>query len=113
MPDDEIWTGSGGDNETTDHATRGTDVSSPALPMRIASNPLESTATLRPGSTFARSATTQSGGDSGHLHAHRRKPPQSHHEKTELLQLQRANALRHPQSSGRALAVASLLLLSL
>jgi hypothetical protein len=50
-----------GDIEETSHATRGTGVSSPALPMRIASNPLESTATLRPGSTFARSATTQNG----------------------------------------------------
>jgi hypothetical protein len=43
-------------HDKTHHATRGTDVSSPALPMRIASNPLERTATLRPGSTFARSA---------------------------------------------------------
>jgi hypothetical protein len=56
-----IYSTSAGDIEEISHATRGTGVSSPALPMRIASNPLESTATLRPGSTFARSATTQNG----------------------------------------------------
>ena len=52
-------------HEKTDHATRGTGASCPALPMRIASNPLESTATLRPGSTLARNATTQSGRGAG------------------------------------------------
>jgi hypothetical protein len=54
-------------HDKTHHATRGTGVSSPALPKRIASNPFESTATLRPGSTFARSATTQSGRGVGKL----------------------------------------------
>jgi hypothetical protein len=56
-------------HDRTHQATRGTGDSSPALPIRIASNPLESTAILRPGSIFARSATTQSGRGAGKLSA--------------------------------------------